>query len=72
MPIDVLQAVSSAMQKEQLKKLRAAMELMRVQGAAAAAAEAAASAKTVDDAAKKSFEFWRVLHAIGIMESKPN
>ena len=46
------------MQKEQLKKLRAAMELMRVQGAAAAAAEAAASAKTVDDAAKKSFEFW--------------
>lgn len=52
------QAVSSAMQKEQLKKLRAAMELMRVQGAAAAAAEAAASAKTVDDAAKKSFEFW--------------
>ena len=48
------------MQKEQLKKLRAAMELMRVQGAAAAAAEAAASAKTVDDAAKKSFEFWQV------------
>ena len=55
------QAVSSAMQKEQLKKLRAAMELMRVQGAAAAAAEAAASAKTVDDAAKKSFEFWQAL-----------
>ena len=52
------------MQKEQLKKLRAAMELMRVQGAAAAAAEAAASAKTVDDAAKKSFEFWRVSYAL--------
>ena len=31
-----------------------------LQGAAAAAAEASASAKTVDDAAKKSFEFWQV------------
>ncbi len=50
-------AAASGLHKDQLKKLKAAMELMQMQEAAAAAA-AKGPAKTADDAAKKTFEFW--------------